>query len=181
MLKKITFKKDWRCFKAGEIFEFRPLTILVGDQGCGKSTILNLLANAGDRHTDEIIAIVAGRIETRAFDYEKNNPGMSSYVQTALDVVTRFKSHGQFVAALNDTLKEQKGVCWILDEPDSALSIRSCVKLAECFKTALKQGCQVVTSIHSPVVLDFAGAKEVYSLEHRKWMKPVDFVATQLP
>lgn len=175
MLKSIKFKKDWRCFKAGDEFTFRPLTLLVGDQGCGKSTILSLLSKAGERQTGEVIAVNADRIETRAFDYEKNNPRMSSYVSTILDVATRFNSHGEFVRALNDTMKEQKGVCWILDEPDSALSIRSAVALANAIKIAVFQNkCQVIASIHSPIVIQ--AFPEVYSLEHRAWMTSPDFI-----
>ena len=178
MLKSIKFKKDWRCFKAGDEFAFKPLTLLVGDQGCGKSTILSLLSKASDRQTGEVIAIKAGKIETRAFDYEKNNPRMSSYVSTILDVATRFNSHGEFVRLLNDTMREQKGVCWILDEPDSALSIRSAAKLAATIKIALENGCQVIASIHSPTVMEQFG--EVYSLEHREWMTPAKFIASQM-
>ena len=174
MLKKITFLKDHRCFKKGDTFDFEPLTLLVGDQGCGKSTILQLLSSAGSKQTEEIVKITAGRIETRAFDYEKNNPRMSHYVETTLDVATRFASHGQFVKALNKSMTEQKGVCWLQDEPDSALSIRSCVDLAKHIKIALTKGCQVVASIHSPIVME--QFDKVYSLEHRRWMKPSEFV-----
>jgi len=174
MLKKITFLKDHRCFKKGDTFDFEPLTILVGDQGCGKSTILQLLSSAGSKQTDETVKITADRIETRAFDYEKNNPRMSHTVETMIDVVTRFASHGQFVKKLNKSMTEQEGVCWLQDEPDSALSIRSCLDLAKHIKIALKKGCQVITSIHSPIVME--QFDKVYSLEHRKWMRPQEFI-----
>lgn len=174
MLKKITFLKEYRCFKKGDVFDFEPLTILVGDQGCGKSTILSLIGKADDRQTKEVVKITAGRIDTRYFDYEKHNPRMSSYVESVLDVATRFASHGQFVKALNESMSEQKGVCWIMDEPDGNLSIRSCLALAKQFNTAVKNGCQVIASIHSPVVME--QFDKVYSLEHRRWMKPAEFI-----
>ena len=174
MLKEIKFLKDYRCFKKGDTFGFEPLTLLVGEQGCGKSTIISLLGKAGDRQTKEIIGIKSGKIETRYFDYEKHNPRMSHYVESVLDVATRFSSHGEFVKALNETMTQQKGVCWIQDEPDGNLSIRSCLQLAKLFKQALENGCQVIASIHSPVVME--QFEKVYSLEHRRWMKPQEFI-----
>lgn len=173
MLKKVTFLKDYRCFKKGDTFTFEPLTLLVGDQGCGKSTLISLLGDASSDRTKEIIRIAAGKIETRYFDYEKHNPRMSSYVQSVLDVALRFNSHGEFVRALNDTMTEQKGVCWLQDEPDGNLSIRSCLVLAKRFKTAITNGCQVIASLHSYTVME--QFPKVYSLEHRKWMLPLEF------
>lgn len=43
-LSKITFTRDCRCFKAGYELEFTaPVTLLVGEIGTGKSTILDVL------------------------------------------------------------------------------------------------------------------------------------------
>ena len=179
MLKSIKFKKDWRCFKAGDVINFHPLTLLVGDQGCGKSTVLGLLMNSDRKDTEETVDIKSNRIETRGFDYEKSNPRISSWISTPFDVYSRFGSHGEFVRALNDTLIEQKGVCWLLDEPDSALSIRSAAKLADSIKTSVSENkCQLIASIHSPIIIK--AFNEVYSLEHRKWMFPDDFIQSQL-
>lgn len=44
MITSITFKKDFRTFKEGDTFDFKPgVNILVGDQGCGKSTLIELI------------------------------------------------------------------------------------------------------------------------------------------
>ncbi len=41
---KITFLEDLRTFKKGEIIELNsPNTLLVGDNGCGKSTLMQLV------------------------------------------------------------------------------------------------------------------------------------------
>ena len=44
MIKSITFKKDFRCFVKGDKFDFRSgINVLVGDQGSGKSTLIELI------------------------------------------------------------------------------------------------------------------------------------------
>ena len=178
MLQQITFLKDYRCFKKGRAFDFKPLTLLVGDQGVGKSTILQLLSKFNPKDKEPVIKMICPeRIETLSFDYERDSPRMSSYVSTILDVATRFSSHGEFVRLMNDSLREQKGVLWIMDEPDGALSIRSCLKLAESIKVALNNKCQIVAAVHSPILM--CEFPEVYSLEHLKWMPPGEFCATQ--
>lgn len=177
MLKRVTFKRDYRCFKQGETISFEPLTLLVGDQGCGKSTVLQLLTNAGRKDASEIISIEATPIATRAFDYEKDSPRKGD-VFTRTDVFSRMVSHGEFVRKLNESICEQKGVCWLQDEPDASLSIRSCLKLAEDIKTALANGCQVIAAVHAVTLIQ--QFKRVFSLEDRSWMTPDEFIQRQL-
>ena len=179
MLKSIVFKKDYRCFKKGFSLKFKPLTLLVGDQGCGKSTLLHLLSNVGKIgvvRTEDVLDIEASPISTRAFDYEKDNPRHGD-VHTKIDVFSRMVSHGEFVRKLNESICDEKGVCWLQDEPDACLSIRSCLHLARQIKQALENGSQVIASIHSPTVM--SQFEEVYSLEARQWMTPAAFIQSQ--
>lgn len=174
MLKSITFKQNYRCFKKGQKFSFEPLTLLVGDQGSGKSSLLELLAT----NNTKILEIDASPIATRAFDYEKDNPRKGKDVYTTLDIAVRVVSHGQFVRQLNESICEQAGVCWLQDEPDASLSIRSCYKLAANFKTALANKCQVIAAVHSQALLE--QFPKVLSLEHLKWMSTGEFIKEQL-
>ena len=44
MIKSIKFKQDFRSFKKGDEFTFKPgVNILVGDQGSGKSTLIEMI------------------------------------------------------------------------------------------------------------------------------------------
>jgi predicted ATPase len=164
MLKSITFKQDYRCFKKGQSFQFEPLTLLVGDQGSGKSTLLQLLSG----NNTKILDIDADPISTRSFDYEQDNPRKKPDVYTTLDIAVRMVSHGQFVRQLNESICDQPGVCWLQDEPDASLSIRSCFKLAENFKTAIANKSQVIAAVHAQALIE--QFPRVLSIEHRKWM-----------
>jgi len=63
----------------------------------------------------------------------------------------------------------------MMDEPDIALSIRSCHKLVDMMKKFEKQGHQIIAAVQNPIVIE--SFPEVFSLEHKmKWMKSEDFI-----
>ena len=53
MIKSLKFKDDYICFFKNQSFEFKGVTLLVGDQGCGKSTMLSLLFNLISKEKNE--------------------------------------------------------------------------------------------------------------------------------
>lgn len=181
MLKKLTFLTDHRCFKKGDVITFDKLTLLVGDQGSGKSTILELLGDSKKFKEKDIFKAETEnnvRLQTYWFDYEKHNPRKNSVFE-GWQAKALFSSHGEFVRTFNETIcrKEGSGACFLMDEPDAALSIRSCLKLASGIKFALERGSQIIASVHSPTVME--QFDKVFSLEHRKWMSSQEFIRSQ--
>lgn len=182
MLHSITFKKKYRCFEKGDTFSFRPgVNLLVGEQGCGKSSVLSLLNDYGQMdHAKETIDIHCDYIKTRYFDFEKGNPRTLNYfdhkIGTANQIGLMWASHGQANNAILGPLADPKltGMLFLFDEPDMALSIRSCLKLVNLFKSAAQNKCQILAAVHNPILI--SSVKEVYSFEHRKWMKSGDFI-----
>lgn len=183
MIHSIKFKKDYRCFKAEDEINFRPgINLLVGDQGTGKSTILQLIRNSGTktyiREKAEIVSINADHCSFFAFDLEKDMPRNTTVFGNHIEaeLALMWSSHGQAVKAMVKAIPVQNGgVIVILDEPDMALSVRSCVEIVGFLDSIKKKDCQILAAVHNPVFI--LSQKEVLSLEHRKWMSSKEFLS----
>lgn len=180
MLHGVKFLKDFRCFKKDETLEFRPgINLLVGEQGTGKSTLLDRIKTDGKSGGKaEVLVVDASPIAMMAFDFEKDTPRGKSHFNDSMSMMAQvsclFISHGQMNNALLSELEKQKGILFLMDEPDMALSIRSCTKLVKLLKKAEENKCQVLAAVHNPIII--GAFSEVLSLEHRKWMPSKDFI-----
>ena len=178
MIKSVKFRKDWRCFKEGELYEFRPgINLLVGDQGSGKSSLISIFKGA-IQNRDEVrrVAEIKGdQIELRIFDFEADNPRVKGHIEHVADVAMRFQAHGDCVLAVFDVIKDESTKkAFVLDEPDMALSVRSVYRVIE----TLKKTChQVLAAVHNPLLIQ--AFPEVLSLEHKKWMTSEEFLESQ--
>ncbi len=181
MLRKVEFLKDYRCFKKGDTFEFRPgVNLLVGEQGTGKSTVLDRLKEDGKSKVggEKILRVDCDRVKFMAFDFERDTPRGKSAFSERMDFMAQvqclFISHGEMNNAILKSLEVTNDTLFVMDEPDMALSIRSCRKLVDRLKIAEKNGCQVLVAVHNPVII--GSFDEVLSFEHRKWMPSKDFI-----
>ncbi len=131
MLNKITFEKNLFCFKTGDEFTLKPLTILVGEQGTGKSTLLKLLADQGKFGTTQI-ATITGTGGFIFHDFEKNNHRTDDSKANPFDAETysanifamvnsRSQSHGEATKECFTDFDEIETDILILDEPDISL------------------------------------------------------------
>lgn len=185
MITTVTFKKDHRCFKSGETFTFRAgVNLVVGDQGTGKSSLLQLCrdyfatSTLGKKDTREIIDITyenSGCVFS--FDFEHDSPRTKSRlndnVSYGIQLSQFFVSHGQSIFALIKALPATSGDVALLDEPDMALSVRSCVEIAKYLNNVGKKN-QVILACHNPAMI--LSQDEVLSLEHKKWMTSREFL-----
>ncbi|MFC4241807.1 AAA family ATPase [Gryllotalpicola reticulitermitis] len=162
--------------------ELGPATVFVGENGTGKSTIVEAIAVAfglsaeggstGARlHTrtseSELwqhlsLARAPGgsrrgfflRAETMHgfFTYLEQNPG------TRPEPRFHEMSHGEsFLEVIVDRFRG-RGL-WVLDEPESALSFSGCLALVGALQTLLAEGgSQVILSTHSPILARLDGA-----------------------
>jgi predicted ATPase len=177
--------------------DLAPATILVGENGSGKSTVVEAIALAyglspeggstGARHTTRSSESVLGnhlqlirnagssrrgyflRAETMHgfFTYLEKNPSMHG------DLPFHDMSHGESFLELAVDRFRGHGL-WVLDEPESALSFNGCLSLLSVLKELLAGGkSQVIMSTHSPMLAALPGAQilEVgqWGLRPRQW------------
>lgn len=188
MIKSLRFTQKFRCFVPGWQIDFRPgVNLLVGDQGCGKSTILQSIAAHAKlkkftftHGIEKNSQITASSGPVGGMDFEKDNLRTQSYFgdNMQLQLATMWNSHGQCnIAFLRALEKASDNATILLDEPDMALSVRSIVEVVKILDQAGARGTQIIASCHNPFLIR---AFEVFSCEHGRWMPGSEFIRTQI-
>jgi predicted ATPase len=220
MIRSIKFKKDHRVFKKDEEYTFKPgMNLLVGDQGSGKSTLIELLRSlnkktfadfdAGDSsyraqsisHLDkieDIVEIDADPLKIVAFDFERESARDMSAIHHDMvweQLAAAKASHGQGNLISIDRIMKQikadqeKIGTVIFDEPDAAMSPRSCYGLVGMFNgIANKWGKQLIVAAHNPIVIRGVNPlyqkepywTEVLNLEDKRWEASEIFMILQI-
>jgi predicted ATPase len=174
-------------------------TVLVGENGSGKSTLVEAVAQAWGRSLTAQVKHWGPppSVEDATLSWELTLSGAHPRPQggvwlrgeamhgvfagidrteaelRAFDgVPLNERSHGEGFLALLESRTTERGL-WILDEPESALSFRSCLRLLALLDAMTTAGSQVLLATHSPVLASFPGAT-VYELDEtgfaaREW------------
>lgn len=193
MLDLVCVLKPWRCFKGGEVIQFRPgVNLLVGNQGTGKSSLFEAIQLRGMKKpkslhlppADSVPVIIAYQgedIPIFAFDFERDNYRTKSFFEDDITfhIGAMRSSHGEMVLAMLNGLELiDKPIMILFDEPDMALSILSCRRLVRVFNHVANLGGQVIATAHNPIVI--LSYDDVYSVEHSKWMTSKEYVDSQV-
>jgi predicted ATPase len=175
-----------------------PATVLVGENGSGKSTIIEAVALAyglspeggstGARHSTratesslgEHLQLIrnAGASRRGYFLRAETMHGFYSYLEAnpslgRQDIAFHEMSHGEsFLQLVGDRFKGPG--LWILDEPESALSFSGCLALLGLLKHLVATGrSQVIMSTHSPLLAALPGAQILelgdWGYRRREW------------
>jgi predicted ATPase len=166
-----------------------PVTVLVGENGSGKSTLVEAVAHAWQESlTAQVkhwgrkpyaedtalwreLALEApwprpqGGVWLRAEAMHERFSGIDAdaWELRAFDgVPLNARSHGEGFLAFLESRTTERGL-WILDEPESALSFRSSLRLVALLHAMAAAGSQVVLATHSPVLAAIPGAR-IYEL-----------------
>jgi len=191
MLAAIEFTKAWRCFKAKDMFTFFPgVNLLVGDQGCGKSSLIGAIRNGAvelkrhdrDYHEKKVATVLTNGkpCQSFKFDFEHDNFQTKPYFDsgtTSFHISCMFKSHGEQNRAVLDNMASAKDSVIFMDEPDMALSIRSIHHLITMLDKLADAGNQIIAAVHNSMVIEHFPL--VLSLEHRMWMPSDEFIESQ--
>ena len=170
--------------------ELSPATVLVGENGSGKSTLVEAVARAWHRSLTAAVkhwAPSPSPDESELWaelvlDGQRPRPQGGAFLRAeamhghfvGLDegpaaarafggVPLNARSHGEGFLAFLEERTTERGV-WILDEPESALSFRSCLRLLALLDGVTSAGSQVLLATHSPVLAALPGAL-VYELD----------------
>jgi len=176
------------------LFEF-PVTFFVGENGTGKSTLLEALALASDIHIwrkDEGGRYQVNHFEKQLYKYISlewaNGKVPGSYFGS--EIFNDFRrildnwaaedpgqleyfggkslvtqSHGQSMMSYFRSCYSRRGI-YFLDEPETALSPKSQLELIDILLENGKTGhAQFIIATHSPIFLAYEDAK-IYSFDH---------------
>jgi len=177
-----------------------PVTVLVGDNGSGKSTIVEAVASLlgvppGGGSNQAMFRVrpsesplpEALRLERNAgtsrwayFLRAETMHTLYTYLEQLphpQDTDLHERSHGEGFLAILERKFDSRGV-YLLDEPESALSFTGCLALVGHLHAIVAGGAQAIVATHSPVVAALPGAR---ILELGEWgMREAQWEDTQL-
>jgi predicted ATPase len=160
------------------------VTFLIGDNGTGKSTLVEAVAVAagfnpegGSRSFRFATTAEAesglGRYLRLVRGVTKPRTGFFLRAESFYNVATEVdrlgelrpyggrslheRSHGESFLALAVHRFGPRGL-YLLDEPESALSVHGCLALLARMVDLVKEGCQFLVATHSPILLAHPGA-----------------------
>ncbi|MBA3339026.1 MAG: AAA family ATPase [Geodermatophilaceae bacterium] len=168
-----------------EGLDLAPVTILVGENGSGKSTVVEAVAGAwrrgltaavhhwgpdpgvedADLTTHLFLTAPWPRAQGGCFLRAESMHRHFANLDAEQDELRAFdghrlntRSHGESFLAFIESRLTERGL-WILDEPEAALSFRSCLRLLSLFDALRAQGSQILLATHSPVLASLPGAR----------------------
>jgi len=161
-------------FKKGdEIVLNEGVNILVGDNGCGKSSLIRVL--------------LENKILGRVFfvDMEKSNPTITKpapekgLTYSAEEIVTQFmwstESHGEtregVLQGILSVIKKEKMDFLVIDEPEQGLSLKNQKKYLDELKNT---GKNIIIVTHSKIFVE--NVDKVFDVETMKWTDTKEYL-----
>ncbi len=187
MIKSIKLSDDLHCFFKNQKFIFKEINLLVGDQGSGKSTLMDLIFSFiknPNRNSSSIkVDIEAGITNYFYFDLERDNPrhqqgNPDSSNDMLYKLTVKSQSHGEVLLPLLREIKKMSNTYIFLDEPESSLSLRSQYEFIQILKDALTRNNQIFIATHNIVFME-AFKDNLISLEELKEVTLDDFKRSQ--
>ncbi|MBN1369741.1 MAG: AAA family ATPase [Dehalococcoidaceae bacterium] len=185
----------------------RPVTLFVGENGTGKSTVLKAIClrcgihiwqlEESRRHhynplEDQLYrcmdiewadgSVPGAYFSAQIFEYfTRMLDGCAAVTPKILEYYggssLKAMSHGQSIISYFEARYKIKGL-YLLDEPETALSPKSQLKLRDIIHKYARAGnAQFIIATHSPILLSMPGAR-IYNFDAQT-LSPVEFEKTE--
>jgi predicted ATPase len=192
LLNKITFNQDFRTFKKGDVIEIKkPFLVLVGVNGCGKSTILDCIREEFGIADN---SYMKGTYPKDAFTLEKSkekfeakyhdfHSGDRKYsgsfgddMSGQIAAMKQSSGIGNLLQFQNTQIKNATGSLILLDEPDRGMAIKIQRNFGLLFLEMVMSGKnQVIVSTHSEQIMTMGELfGQIYSVEHKRFFDTKD-------
>jgi predicted ATPase len=197
--------QDFRCFKKGFTLDFEaPITILVGENGCGKSTLIDLIRNAYKEageddlwmpsNIDGYCRVTGKKLakgHVRYFDFHRSDMKYSGMfgddIQSQILAQRASSGQGAMIQVSSSGVLRAERSLLLLDEVARGYSPRMQQWVGAMIYAAAEVGAnQVILSTHSEHIMRFpeteldSSASRLYSVEHRKYMTYQEFIRAHL-
>lgn len=164
-----------KLFNKGDTFELKKgVNILVGDNGCGKSTLIK-----------KLVKKYKNKLSIIHIDMEKANPTISkpepekgflngySPQEIMAQWMWAMESHGETREGVLASILGYECDLMILDEPEQGLSLRNQLKYLNKLK---EMDRDMIIITHSKVFVENVG--EVFDVEQMKWIESKEYLST---
>lgn len=169
LLKQAILLKEFRGIQPFTIDFKNRLTVIVGENGCGKSSFFTLLTDSS-YHKDMIKVDTVPGLKFVFFDTEKHNPRIKhQFGKNAMyEALSRFHSHGEAMLPIIRAAKDFNDKLILIDEPEAGISLKNQKKILTVFRETVRKNCQIIIITHSYFLIK--NVKEVFDMETKTWM-----------
>ena len=190
LIESITITASERLRDLPRTMELRDLTVLMGPNGCGKSTILQALADLThpryERKADTSVEFSRTPEGAAGFDvytlFYKDRANYKEHMEDYPDPLAMFHdvmdighiSSGQRSFSQIEDIRTCENDLILIDEMDASLDWKSQQKFARRLKALAKKN-QIIVATHSQIVC--AAMEQVYDLSRREWTSPDEMMA----